>query len=192
MVSRWLRVSLGAALSLSFALAACDRPADITSPGKAVPQFSPGNGNANGLGKRDLRQVIVAAHSGNSWSCDIGPSGGTCALPDGSVSLSVPKKAVGPHTTFSITLLPGEDVTVSLTATSGAYNAPLNDVGSAGFSKPVTLTINKFGAVATDPDGRIIIGWKVSDTQFVPQPTAEGGSSVSSQIWHFSDYTLLQ
>jgi hypothetical protein len=196
MVSRWLRLSQGIALSLSLALAACDQHSGITTPSALTPQASPGA--ASGLSKKEYKQVMVAAHDGNSWLCDVGPGGDTCTLPDGSVSLTIPKKTVGATTKFEIRLLPGDKVEVQLTATTPyCWFFPTepgcspNNVGSAGFRNPITLRINKFGAVSTDPNGRIIIGQKISDTEFVPQPSTDTGDSVTAQVWHFSDYTLL-
>lgn len=190
MSSRWLRLSLGAVLTVSFAAAACDRPSDITSPSSnaIVPQFSQGAGNAFAVGQQGLKQVRVDVSATGSNVCEFGPTGGICAV-DGA-TLYVPAHTVGPHTFFTVDLNVGPYVTVSLGASTGScWNkrpACSNDVGAHGFKQPVTLTLSTFGATA---DG-MVIAW-LSGNGLMAQPTVNNGDgTLTAQLTHFSDYSI--
>jgi hypothetical protein len=200
MSSRCLRLYLGAVLTVSLAIAACDRPGAITSTpnNAAVPQLQQdqGSGNAFGL-QKDLKPVSVTVTASGSNMCEFGGQGGTCIFNGG--SLYVPPKTVPSHTRFTIDLTVGPYVTVSLTASSSACwwaeftGAPpcSNDVGAAGFKNPVTLVVSKFGATPSTPNGSLFIAWDFGGV-YVPQSTTDNGDTLSAQIWHFTDYVTVE
>jgi hypothetical protein len=201
MLSRLLRLSALTALTLVMGVAACDRPSNITDVNSSTynPQFSTGaataaaKGQANGLAKKQLQLATVNATPGTYYAKErINPSGGTISLAGGALVLTVPKGAVGPQTWFRVTLTITDHAVVTAYASSSwDDNAPLNDVGAAGFKKPLTLSISKFGATPSDPQSRLVIG-EIINGGFVASPTAEQGDFLSAPVWHFSEYGILE
>lgn len=123
-------------------------------------------------------------------------SGGVTAVIDerggelrlGNQSLLVPAGAVDAPTIFNMKKNGGA-MSVSLTATRFTPD----DVGSAGFAVPVTLSF-RYGNEASLPgdpsDLRIV--WIRPDGTFEPQPTTVDTQAriVSAELNHLSDYVL--
>ncbi len=188
MSSRRLRLSLGVALSLSFAVAACDRPNDITSPSSnavvATPQYSKGNSDERSV--KGLHPVVVSVTAHDSNICRIGSGGGFCAV--SGAMIVVPANAVKKDTYFEIRLNVGPNVIVSLAASSKECRKNCDDdVGSEGFKKPITLVVSKFGANSSGLQLGTVLGGG-----FKPVLTFDLGSFVTGEITHFSDYGLLE
>lgn len=106
----------------------------------------------------------------------------------GNQTLLVPAGAVDAATLFTMKKS-SKALRVTLTA---SREAP-NDVGSAGFATPLTLSF-RYGNAASLPgdpsDIRIV--WIRRDGSFEPQPTTVNLASrvVSGELSHFSDYAL--
>lgn len=116
----------------------------------------------------------------------IGSEGGELKL--GNQSLVVPAGAVDAPTVFRMRKS-SEALRVELTAT----RVTPNDVGSAGFARPLTLNF-RYGHAASlpgDPSDLQIV-WVRPDGTFEPQPTDvdEVARVVSGQIDHFSEYAM--
>jgi hypothetical protein len=181
MLSRRLRLYLTAALTLTLGSAACDRPSNITEPvnnSAFAPQFSNND---------RWRTVNVTVTEGDVAEAVIDQRGGVIALRRGGAVLVVPKNAVKGKVTFHLTLHTGDRVMVSATATS--QGGVLTDVGAAGFRTDLTLYMSKFGATATEPGSKLIIGEKVGEV-VVPVQTTDLGSYLSAKLKHFSDYCM--
>jgi hypothetical protein len=140
-----------------------------------------------------------AASSSNGWevvedttsatggvSLVIGAEGGELSL--GKQRLIVPAGAVDAPTTFR--MKKGDSrLKVTLTAT----RSTTNDVGSAGFAKPLTLVFGYGNAASLPGDpADISVVWIKEDGTFEPQPTVVDteAKTVSGEIEHFSDYAM--
>lgn len=131
-------------------------------------------------------QLIEGLEEVGGTHAVIGAEGGALLL--GQQTLIVPAGAVDAPTLFTMKK-GGAKLRVTLTAS----RVSPNDVGAAGFAKPLDL-IFSYGAVASLPGdpGDLVIVWIRPDGEFEPQPTAVNtlDRTVTGQIIHFSEYAL--
>jgi hypothetical protein len=122
--------------------------------------------------------VVTAIIDENGGELNIGPH-----------RLLVPAGAVTAPTTFVMTKLPGE-IEVGLTAT----RLLLNDVGRAGFRKPVRLTLSYENAanVTADAEPQLEILWEKANGTYEPQQSYvdQEANEVRANLNHFSIYTV--
>lgn len=116
----------------------------------------------------------------------IGAEGGELRL--GNQTLIVPAGAVDAPTLFTMKK-GGSKLRVTLSASRLEYN----DIGAAGFAKPLDL-IFSYGNVASlpgDPEDLVIV-WIRPDGTYEPQPTTVDttAKTVTGEISHFSDYAM--
>lgn len=117
----------------------------------------------------------------------IDENGGELSL--GQHKLVVPAGAVSGATTFEITKVDGDDIRVKLTATQ----LTTNDIGSAGFAKPVRLTLSyKNAAEMPENESELTILWvKLDGTKEAQASNVDvTGKRVSAELGHFSDYAI--
>ena len=172
-----------AALALSMAMVGCDSVQDgaLMGPGSSseiliITQDE--NGYTTAVETDPLVGVVTAVIDANGGELNIGPH-----------RLLVPAGAVSHPTTFVMNKLPGE-IKVGLTAT----RLLPNDVGAAGFQKPVRLTLSYENAanVSSDAEGRLQVLWQKVDGSFEAQQSYVdfGENEVRANLNHFSIYTL--
>lgn len=192
MVSRKLRFFLIAMLTLVTA-AGCDSVGEIAAPlndSAFDPQFAPGEGkgkgNAPGQEKKNgLKAVTVNVSANGVMEFKAGPQGGRFVSSSGYVSLTIPKGVVPAQTTFRIALSVGPHVSIEATATSGRSRTP-NDVGSRGFSTPLTLELYTFGATGHS----LQVALEQQDGTLKGVPSVLDGDFIVAEIAHFSRYFI--
>jgi hypothetical protein len=136
----------------------CER-ADMTAPEDLAPQFNSTTGVTSGPGAvqtpvRNWR-VVAAAESDQTGGW-LSASGGHLFLSGdrATSSLTVPRQAVMGQVYFSMSFLDGE-LGVELRATSMFAAEGANDVGAAGFKRPVQLC---FSYSLEDVEGAVRVG----------------------------------
>ncbi|MEX2570683.1 MAG: hypothetical protein WD737_05210 [Gemmatimonadota bacterium] len=171
-------------LAMSLFLWSCDNIGQTTAPtGDLNPRgyaiFSSTTGE----------QFVVIRESEDLGivSGSIGAAGGELHL--GNHSLYVPEGAVEQSTVFTMSRADDELVRLRLSATVNDHN----DVGSAGFEKPVRLTISFSGAedLPESTDKLEVIYFR-PDGLVDPQSTwlDVSNESASGELPHFSDFGL--
>lgn len=174
------------ALSAVFAVAAvtgCENTGALVAPESSAPAGLASSSTSSSGGW----QVVDDSTSATGGvSVVIGVEGGELAL--GKQRLIVPAGAVDAPTTFR--MKKGDSrLKVTLTAT----RETTNDVGSAGFAKPLTLIFGYGNAAALPGDpSNITVVWLKADGTAEPQPTVVDteAKTVSGQIDHFTDYAM--
>ena len=167
---------LTAPMVLALALSACDSAQQLTSPTGDTPQF----------GVRGGHRRAVASVQGGSAVLTVGPSGGcaTVNATDGTFisMLCVPAGVVGWNTTFTMDV--ASDYTVELTATSQG-SAVQNNVGKAGFRKPVYLYLNP---ALIEQGGNLGIAEITANGMLAPVRSWLIGGRLVGELRHFSGY----
>lgn len=174
------------ALSAVFAiavLAGCENPDTLVAPNAGAPAGL-ASSSASSSGGWEVVDDSTSATGG--VSVVIGVEGGELSL--GKQRLVVPAGAVDAPTTFR--MKKGDSrLKVTLTATRSTEN----DVGSAGFLKPLTLIFGYGNAAALPGDpADISVVWIKADGTFEPQPTVVDteAKTVSGQLEHFTEYAM--
>jgi hypothetical protein len=173
---------ISAPMALALVLSACDSAQQLTSPsGDIAPQFGVKSG------KRELATVTVSELGGHGSAVVSNGAGGYIVVENLAgelvARLDIPAGAVQKGTTFEMTV--GADYSIELTATS--VNAKsFNDVGSAGFKKPVYLTFNTTFIVR---DGNLGVA-EIRNDALVPVPSFEDrfNGRLIGILRHFSGY----
>jgi hypothetical protein len=173
------------ALALSAVLlgtSACGGPGDAS--GLLQPtQIEGSRASASGLRKLeragDRARVVVER---------IGPEGGV--IETAGHRLTVPAGAVEEPVVFRMRVVDGA-VEVDLTAT-GRQSKTENDVGAAGFDRPLGLELSYSEAAAVADPGQLVIVWVRDDGTLVSLPSTvdRGARTVSAKLNHFSAYAL--
>lgn len=140
-----------------------------------------------------LVQDGLALDVAESVSATIGPDGGQLTLLGH--TLAVPHGAVLEPTQFTLTVLPTGYVEVDLTATVGTLLDGVQDVGSQGFRKPVSLSLTYSRATnVPDPSRLLIVHAKgaAGYDELVPVPSRVDTKKevVKAELEHFSRYML--
>ena len=181
MKRNWMKLSMIPALALSLVMWGCENLSEqqLTGPSESsevllTHTFSNGYTVAR---ETDLTVGTVYA--------TIGEAGGAISV--GQHVLFVPAGAVDAPTVFTMTLA-GDQVKASLSAT----RLLPNDVGSAGFAKPVKLTLFYGNATNVPADKPLQIVWLKADGSVVPQNSYVDFNkrAVSADLGHFSDYAI--
>lgn len=173
-----IKVSALSALALALVVAGCENLSNSTSP-----DLSPSRASRH----------IVAQETGCALNASIS------AVVDGSGGilkvckhfLTIPAGAVSGPTVFSMTKLDSE-IKVDLTATS-VGSLVVNNVGAAGFIKPLTLTLN-YGSAVTLPANLSSMGiyWVKGDGTV--EPLSSVVETVNQRVLahptHFSAYEI--
>ena len=169
------------ALALTVAMVGCDNVQDtaLLGPGSSSDVLivtTDENGYTTATETEPEVGVVTAV---------IGENGGELNI--GKHKLSVPAGAVTAPTTFSMEKFPGV-IRVNLTAT----RLLLNDVGAAGFLKPVRLTFS-FENVSNIDDGelsKVEVFWMKADGTIEAQQSAvdHATKTVQANLNHFSIY----
>ena len=193
MSSRWRKLLL-LPLVLSVALlASCGQ--DLTGPGTAsIPEAAPEPQLQPSL-IGDIYDLLFGKPQPGTVLQDvetIDRRGGV--LYAGGHMLVVPANAVRNPTVFRMTVKP-DIVGVKLTATSVALAAKdpgANDVGSAGFQRPVHLYL-AYDRVRPDVDPkRVRVALRMPGGMVQPVPTVQWYGVAIGTIKHFSDYILIR
>jgi hypothetical protein len=189
------RISSAAALGLAVLFASCDSASDLTTPHTsafATPQFS-------------STSPLFAVDGGPLWfdgGVKPGPGGGSTlgnfagtnftvvdgnavTLSAGGNKLVISAGAMPRGTVVVMTVNPRNRFSVTLTATSKRARV-VNDVGAAGFSKPVTLYVSN-GAAPPPPFYGIAL---VVPKGLFPVPSSIEGNYVVGQLPHFSQFVV--
>ncbi len=175
-----LRITALSALAVTLVFAACENADQLTST--SLKQ-KVGNERVvvTEYGEHGYKMVRETDPAVGTVTAVIDQNGGSLSI--GGTTLAVPAGAVSAPTTFTVNR-PNGELTYDFTATQNAAN----DVGSAGFAVPLTLTISY-----ADVKGRMkdpVILWIKPNGYAEPQPTTVDPSTkaMSAPISHFSVY----
>lgn len=113
------------------------------------------------------------------------------ALSIGRHVLHVPAGAVAGPTQFTMSKATG-DIRVTLTASSGKLGTLPNDVGAAGFLKPLKLGLYYGGSYSDTKarEGRVIWVKPLGGTEAQPTSLDTSSKWLFGSITHFSDYAI--
>ena len=171
------------AVALSMVMVGCDSVQDSALVG-------PGEKNDVLLTYRTEEGYTIARETDATLgvvSAVIDQNGGVLSI--GKHLLWVPQGAVTAPTTFVMTKFPGE-IKVDLSAT----RLLPNDVGNAGFLKPVRLTLSYADVANITPEqlAAIKILWARPDGTFEQQQSYinQENKTVNANLNHFSIYTM--
>jgi hypothetical protein len=174
------------ALSVMFAVAGltgCQNADGLMAPDANVPAGL-ASSSTNTSDSWEIVEDSTSATGG--VSAVIGVEGGELTL--GKQRLIVPAGAVDAPTTFRMKK-GNARLQVKLTAT----RETTNDVGSAGFAKPLTLVFGYGNAAALPADpADVAVVWLKEDGTAEAQPTVVDteAKTVSGTLDHFSDYAM--
>ena len=173
-----------AALAL-IGMSGCENAVRPVGPEPVAPELASASTSLESA-DGSVWQLIEGLEEMGGTHAIIGAAGGELTL--GQQTLIVPAGAVDAPTLFTMKKS-GSKLRVSLTAS----RVTANDVGSAGFAKPLDL-IFSYGAVASLPGdpGDLVIVWIRPDGVYEPQPTTVNtlDRTVTGEIIHFSEYAL--
>jgi hypothetical protein len=178
MLRKLMRLPFLPALALTVTLWGCNGADRVLGPSAARLDGAAGGNGYAVVKEKDPTVGTVSAV--------VSTSGGRLTL--GQHTLVVPAGAVDGPTTFVMTKS-SDALEVSLTATQSL----LNDVGSRGFRKPVTLTLSYKNAESVSADeSKLRILWLKPDGTQEAQPSTVDvqGRKVTADLSHFSDYGL--
>jgi hypothetical protein len=120
----------------------------------------------------------------------IGPEGGSLGIPG--YTLTVPRNAVREATVFTFASVNNGYVQIKATATA-VGSSDLNDVGRAGFSIPVQVSLSYESAAGGLPQWlKLVIAYVRPDGQLesVPSKINPVKRVVTGAVSHFSEYVL--
>ena len=184
MGSKFLKfIGLGS-LALSLVLAGCESANDtaLTGPGEKDEVLLTWRSDDGYTLARETDATVGVV------TARIDEKGGVLSI--GRHLLQVPAGAVSAPTLFTMHKLPGE-IKVGLTAT----RLLPNDVGHAGFQKPVRLLLSyaDAGNVTDAAASRLVIMWEKPGGALEAQPSwvDTGTKVVQANLSHFSDYNLM-
>ncbi len=175
-----LRITALSALAVALVFSACENTDQFTAP--SLKQ------------KVGNERVVVTEYGENGYKLvrETDPAVGTVSgvfdqnggsLSIGGTTLTIPAGAVSAPTTFTINRPDGE-----LTFDFSATQNTANDVGSAGFAVPLSLTISYAGVNGTVNNPVIV--WIKPSGYAEPQPTTVDSTAktMTAPINHFSVY----
>jgi hypothetical protein len=173
-----------AALLITTALGGCETSTAPVAPDPLLPEAAPSLSSHRGsyhpvagtIPQVDLQSVI-------------GPEGGTLGVKG--FFLTVPRGAVSAPTVFTFRSHDTGIVAVTLTASTPG-SARENDVGEAGFTVPLTLSLSYDPAGGMPRWSRLVVAWIRPDGTLEPVPSAFNPVQrlIVGRLSHFSQYTL--
>lgn len=184
-MKNWAKYVALPGIVIATAFAACD---DINTE----PQLEPNAGIHAILNIVEQKGYVVAKETDltvGTVSATIGEYGGELKL-GSKYKLTVPAGAVSAPTVFSMSKLDGDHARFSLTATRGLIP---NNVGEAGFAKPLTLSVSYAGVENLPSDlSALKVFWLKTDGSSEAQPSVVDvtGQRVDGELTHFSDYFI--
>ena len=168
------------ALAVTLVFGACENTDQLTSP--SLHQKA-GNERVvvTEYGDHGYKMVQETDPTVGTVTAVIDENGGSLSI--GGTTLAIPAGAVSAPTTFTVNK-PNGELTYDFTATQ---NTP-NDVGSAGFAVPLSLTISY-----ADVRGHVknpVIVWIKANGYAEPQPTTvdDAAETMTASVSHFSVY----
>lgn len=192
MTRKWMRLSTMPLLAAALWLAGCSDQAvpagELFGPQEA--QLS--KGNAKGLSRFEKVLGMVPDRAVLVDEKVIGASGGT--LSAAGYEIFIPGGAVNRQTTFRMEAMTDGTIGVKLTATRIDKKGRETDVGSAGFRKPITLSLHYGTAIdqisdesvlaiaLVQPNGQLVVQKSFVSTEY---------KRVFTDLQHFSDYALV-
>lgn len=180
--------ALGAmVLSIGLGLAACADQSPV-APELAVKQAPVYSTTLDSSNPKFLQRAKDGEYKTSGW---IDQNGGEISLYGN--HLIVPAGAVSGKTYFEARLVYDEVIRLKLTATSEG-SAVVNDVGSAGFAKELTLSLRYDYATNTPVDPSTMrAAWNKGDGTLEVQPSSVDSSNkrVNSLLKHFSEYVIV-
>lgn len=168
-----------AALAL-LGLTGCENAVHSVGPEPVAPSLSLETSSDSTL------SIVEGPEETGGVTAMIGPDGGELKL--GQQRLIVPAGAVDAPTEFRMKKS-GTKMQVSLTAT----RVTTNDVGAAGFAKPLALIFSYGNAASLPADlSTLSVVWIRADGTLEAQPTTldTTAKTVTGEITHFSDYAM--
>lgn len=181
----WMRRSVVPMLLLPLLLWSCDS-ADTPTGALAGPASGPA------FSTTSSSFYVVKGHDGDTGltAAVIGPDGGVLKI--GEHELSVPADAVSEPTVFSMSLADSEHIRVNLIATRISADGQIVNVGTAGFLKPVQLTLSYSTAAEPVKEGELLVLWVRGDGTLEAQPTTVEPATkrVKADLGHFSGYLI--
>lgn len=181
-----------AALLLTVSLAGCER-ASVSAPSDLDAQFGNNGNRSRGTQVRRVSttgdRTDAAGVTRGTWQ--IMRVSGTGANGAWTHYLYIPEGAVRQKTNFTMELADSDVFNVELTATKEGSRRT-NDVGAAGFQKPLLLCLDRNDANITDLS-KVSIA-EVVNGGFLDVPTTahELNSHVCGELRHFSGYTMIE
>jgi hypothetical protein len=175
-----LRITALSALAVTLVFAACENTDQLTSP--SLKQ------------KVGNERVVVTEYGENGYKLvkETDPEVGTVSgvfdsnggsLSIGGTTLAIPAGAVSAPTTFTVNK-PNGELTYDFTATQNTAN----DVGSAGFAVPLSLTIS-YAAVHGKVKNPVIVWIKPNGYAEAQATTVDAAAeTMTAPISHFSVY----
>lgn len=169
-----------AALAASLLLTSCELAEPLSTEPAVTARFNSGGG----------AQRLVRGDDGHgiSISAVVGPEGAD--LRSGGHRLVVPPNAVSSATIFTATLTHQDAIVVELTAT-GVGSVVTNDVGAAGFQRPVKVFLSYKKVLEKLDPSDLRISYVNPLGTLDPLATAlETNGRISAELGHFSGYAV--
>jgi hypothetical protein len=181
----WLRLGSAFGLALTVLVAGCER-GNVSAPEATGPVAG---ARVSAAGVHMMRSAMPGKRKVAVRL--IGAEGGTIEL--SGHRLRVPAGAVSEPTLFKVTTADDQTIKVDLLATRRGTRGRDEDVGSRGFTQPVTLEITYASAQDVGDPGELAIAWVKDDGTIVPLPSAvnRDAQTVSADLEHFSGYALV-
>ena len=181
----WARLLALPSLLVALAAAGCD-----AGPAGTVSAPEAGSKTVVTTGPGPYVQLLADDGSSGVSAGVIGAEGGTLRI--GDHELAVPAGTVDRPTVFSIVLTDPQYAKVYLTAIQITSTGQIFNVGTAGFAKPVRLSLSYGRVTETVDPSKLLVLWTRSDGSLVPMPTTvdTAGRRVTGELTHFSGYVI--
>ncbi len=182
----WARLLALPSLLVALAAAGCDD----AGPAGTLAAPDAGSKTVVATGPGPYFQVLADDGSSGVAAAVIGSAGGTVRL--GDHHLSIPAGTVDRPTVFSIALTDPQYAKVYLTAIQITSDGRIYDLGAAGFSKPVQLTLSYARISETIDPSKLLILWARNDGTFAPMVTRLDSTTkrLTADLTHFSGYVI--
>ncbi|HEX7239069.1 MAG TPA: hypothetical protein VF263_02285 [Longimicrobiaceae bacterium] len=182
----WARLLALPSLLVALAAAGCDD----AGPAGTLAAPDAGSKTVVATGPGPYFQVLADDGSSGVAAAVIGAEGGAVRI--GEHELTVPAGAVDRPTVFSIVLTDPQYAKVYLTAIQITSDGRIFNVGTAGFPKPVRLSLSYARITQAVDPSKLLVLWTRSDGSLVPMPTTvdTAGRRVVGELTHFSGYVI--
>lgn len=143
----------------------------------------------------DLQLWVKVVHGedgvGAASSAVIGAAGG--AMKVANHRLHVPADALAEEAIFTMALEDPSAIQVDLTASSSLDVSQINDIGAAGFDKPLKLVLSYSAARNVDDPSKLAIAGINPDgsLELISTTIDEGARTLTAYITHFSGYIVV-
>jgi hypothetical protein len=175
-----LRMTALSALAVTLVLAGCENTDQLTSP-TLKQKVGHERVVVTEYGDHGYKMVQETDPTVGTVTAVIDQSGGSLSI--GGTTLAIPAGAVSAPTTFTVNK-PNGELTYDFTATRETPN----DVGSAGFAVPLTLTIS-YAGVSSEMEAPVIVWIKPDgNAEALPTVVNAAAQTMSAQVTHFSIY----